>query len=84
MEFFARLAEALLTLHPPHTMLVHFPIALSTSALVLVLLARWRRSDSLEKASYYNMVLAVIGGARLVAPHSRRLHHPASSSDRGK
>ena len=61
MDFLDRLARALFELHPVHTMLVHFPIALTTTALLFVVLARWRRSDTLERAAYYNLVLAAIG-----------------------
>ena len=60
MDFLDRLAHALLELHPLHTLLVHFPIALTTSSLLFVILARWRRSDTLEKAAYYNLILAAI------------------------
>jgi uncharacterized membrane protein/mono/diheme cytochrome c family protein len=61
MEFLDRFGRALFELHPTHTMLVHFPIALTTVALLFVVLARWRRSDALEKAAYYNLILAAIG-----------------------
>ena len=51
MDFFSRLFEALFVLHPLHAMMVHFPIALTSVALLFVLLARWRRSEGLDLAA---------------------------------
>jgi uncharacterized membrane protein len=42
-------------------MFVHFPIALTGAAFLLVLLAAWRNSSSLEQAAFANIVLAFLG-----------------------
>jgi uncharacterized membrane protein len=60
MEFFSRLARALFEVHPVHTMVVHFPIALTIAALIFILLALWRRSRPLEQAAYFNLALAAV------------------------
>ena len=61
MEFINRVIHALTELHPTHPMFVHFPIALSGAAFLLVLLAWWRNNAILEQAAFANMVLASLG-----------------------
>lgn len=61
MDFINRVIHALTELHPTHPMVVHFPIALSGAAFLLVLLAAWRNSSSLEQAAFANIVLASLG-----------------------
>jgi uncharacterized membrane protein len=61
MEFINRVVHALTELHPTHPMVVHFPIALTGAAFLLVLLAAWRNSSSLEQAAFANIVLAFLG-----------------------
>jgi uncharacterized membrane protein len=58
MEFITRFINALVNLHPPHTMTVHFPIGLTGAALLFVLLALWRRSQVLEQVAFFNVTLA--------------------------
>jgi uncharacterized membrane protein len=60
MDFFNRLFVALTELHPTHPMFVHFPIALTGAAFLFILLAYWRKSQSLEQTAFANMVLASI------------------------
>lgn len=60
MDIINRIIHALTELHPIHTMFVHFPIALTGSAFLFVLLAWWRNSKTLEQTAYYNMILAAI------------------------
>jgi len=60
MDFFNRLIHAITELHPTHPMFVHFPIALTGSAFLFILLAYWRKSRSLEQTAFANMVLAAI------------------------
>lgn len=60
MEFISRLIHNLLYVHPVHAMLVHFPIALTGAGLFFILLALWRRSDTLEKVAFANMSLATV------------------------
>jgi uncharacterized membrane protein len=61
MELINRIIHALTEVHPTHPMLVHFPIALTGAAFLLVLLAAWRNSASLEQAAFANIVLAFLG-----------------------
>lgn len=61
MDFINRLIHALTELHPTHPMLVHFPIALTGAAFLLILLAYWRNNSSLEQAAFANIVLAALG-----------------------
>ena len=61
MEFINRVIHALTELHPTHPMLVHFPIALTGAAFLLILLAAWRNNSSLEQAAFANIVLAFLG-----------------------
>jgi uncharacterized membrane protein len=58
MDFISRLIHDLTQVHPPHPMVVHFPIALTSAALFFILLALWRRSDILEKVAFANIALA--------------------------
>jgi len=46
--------------HPPHTLFVHFPIALVGSALFFILLALWRNSNILEQVAFANISLAAV------------------------
>jgi uncharacterized membrane protein len=61
MEFINRVIHALTELHPTHPMFVHFPIALTGAAFLLVLLAWWRNNATLEQAAFANIVLASLG-----------------------
>ena len=54
-----RWAELILNEHP-HPISVHFPIALCISAALLSFLALFIDEPSLHKASFYNMVIAVL------------------------
>lgn len=58
MEFINRLIHALTQVHPTHPMIVHFPIALTGSAFLFILLAYWKKSPSLEQTAFANIVLA--------------------------
>ena len=60
MDFIDRLIHAITQVHPTHPMFVHFPIALTGAAFLFILLAFWRKSQSLEQAAFANMVLAAI------------------------
>ena len=50
----------LLYVHPPHTLFVHFPIALTSAALFFILLALWKKSDILETVAFANLSLAAV------------------------
>ena len=58
MSLIQKIIHAITQLHPPHAMVVHFPIALTGAALFFILLALWKRSDLLEKIAFANMALA--------------------------
>ncbi len=60
MEFILRVIHDLTQVHPPHTLFVHFPIALISSALFFILLALWRRDDTLEKIAFANISLGAV------------------------
>jgi len=59
MAFIQRVLYDLVN-QPPHTLFVHFPIALCSSALFFILLAWWRKSDTLEKVAFANISLAAV------------------------
>ncbi len=60
MEFFDRLLTALIEIHPLHSMTVHFPIALTGTALLFLILALWRRNQVLERAAFYLIALTAV------------------------
>lgn len=60
MAFIQRIIHDLLYVHPIHTLLVHFPIALTGSALFFIILALWKRSDTLEQVAFANISLATV------------------------
>ncbi len=54
------LKTALLAKHAQHVVLIHFPIALFTSAVAFDLMAQSTKRRALEDAAYYNLLLAAI------------------------
>lgn len=60
MDFINQLIYNLTQVHPMHTMVVHFPIALTGAALFFVLLALVRNSAALEQAAFANISLAAV------------------------
>jgi uncharacterized membrane protein len=44
----------------PHTLFVHFPIALCSAGLFFILLALWRKNDTLETVAFANISLAAV------------------------
>jgi uncharacterized membrane protein len=59
MSFILRVIHDLLT-QPPHTLFVHFPIALTSAALFFILLALWRKNDILEQIAFADISLAAV------------------------
>jgi uncharacterized membrane protein len=59
MGFITRLVNAIVDVHPLHSMTVHFPIALTGTAFLFLVLALWRRNEVLEQAAFY---LIALGG----------------------
>jgi uncharacterized membrane protein len=60
MEIILRIIHDLTQVHPPHTLFVHFPVALISSALFFIILALWRRSDLLEKVAFADISLGAV------------------------
>jgi len=60
MAFIQEIIHDILYVHPTHTLMVHFPVALTSSALFFMLLALWKRSDLLEKIAFANISLASV------------------------
>jgi uncharacterized membrane protein len=60
MEIILRIIHDLTQVHPPHTLFVHFPIALISTALFFILLALWRHSDTLEQVAFANISLGAV------------------------
>jgi uncharacterized membrane protein len=60
MELISRIINAIVEIHPLHSMTVHFPIALTGAALLFLVLALWRRNEALERAAFYLIALSAI------------------------
>jgi uncharacterized membrane protein len=60
MDFILRIYHDLTHVHPPHPMVVHFPIALTGAALFFILLALWRRSHICEQIAFADLALATV------------------------
>jgi uncharacterized membrane protein len=60
MTLILRIIHALTQLHPPHALVVHFPIALTGAALFFLLLAWWMNSHLLEQVAFANLSLAAV------------------------
>ena len=60
MDLIANIVHALTVTHPLHTLMVHFPIALTAVAALFIVLALWRRSEPLENAAFFNLALAAV------------------------
>ncbi len=60
MDFINKLIYNLTQVHPFHTLVVHFPIALTAAALFFILLALWFRKDILEQVAFANISLATL------------------------
>ncbi len=60
MDLINTILYNLTQVHPLHTLIVHFPVALISAALFFMLLALWRRSDLLEKVAFANLSLAAV------------------------
>ena len=60
MDFITRFVNAIVDVHPLHSMTVHFPIALTGTAFLFLVLALWRRNEVLEQAAFYLIALSGI------------------------
>ena len=53
------LKAVLLAKHAQHVVVIHFPIALFMMSCAFDIIARWKQSESLAMAAYYNLATAV-------------------------
>jgi uncharacterized membrane protein len=60
MSIISQVIHDLLFVHPPHTLLVHFPIALTSAALFFIILFLWKKSVILETIAFADISLAAI------------------------
>jgi uncharacterized membrane protein len=60
MDLLTNLINTVVEVHPWHVPTVHFPIALTGVAFLLLLLALWQRNEAMERAAFYNMTLAAV------------------------
>jgi uncharacterized membrane protein len=60
MDIISQIINAIVNIHPWHSMFVHFPIGLTGGAFLFILLARWRRNESLEHAAFFTITLAAV------------------------
>jgi uncharacterized membrane protein len=63
MEFLERVVNALINLHPWHTLAVHFPAAFATVGALCILFALWRRSELAERFAYFCLAVTAAGTA---------------------
>src|SRR6202051_854537 len=57
----------LLAQHAQHVVLIHFPIALFTAAVVFDYLAQWTKNRTLAATAYFNLLLAAVSTVPVVA-----------------
>lgn len=60
MNLIQKIFHAITQVHPPHTLVTHFPIALTGAALFFILLAIWRKNKILEQVAFADLSLAVV------------------------
>lgn len=63
MEFLERVVNALINLHPWHTLAVHFPAAFATVGALCILFALWRKSQLTETFAYFCIAVTAAGTA---------------------
>lgn len=59
--------SVLLARHAQHVVLVHFPIALFLAGVAFDFAARWTRSATFAAVAYYNLLVAALSTAPVVA-----------------
>ena len=63
MEFLERVVNAVVNVHPWHSLMVHFPTAFATVGVLCILFAVWRRSELFEKIAFFCMAVTATGTA---------------------
>jgi uncharacterized membrane protein len=61
------LRTALLAKHAQHVVLIHFPIALFITAVLFDLVAQWTKRRAISDAACYNLLVAAISTAPVIA-----------------
>ena len=60
MELIQKIIHALTQVHPPHIMVVHFPVGLTGGALFFLILAIIFKKEIFEKIAFANISLAAL------------------------
>jgi uncharacterized membrane protein len=60
MDLILHIFHDLTQVQPPHPLFVHFPIALTSTALFFILLALWKHRKILEEIAFANISLAAV------------------------
>lgn len=63
MNFVERVINALINIHPWHSLIVHFPTAFSVVGVLCILFALWRRNELFEKFAWLCMAVTAAGTA---------------------
>jgi uncharacterized membrane protein len=63
MGFLERVLNAIVNIHPWHSLAVHFPTAFATVGLLCVLFALWRRNELFERFAFFCMAVTAAGTA---------------------
>ena len=63
MNSVERVINALINIHPWHSLVVHFPTAFSVVGFLCVLFALWRRSELFEKFAWFCISVTAAGTA---------------------
>ena len=61
------IGTVVLAKHAQHVVLIHFPIALFITAVAFDYLAQWTKNRTLAAAAYFNLLLAAVSTAPVVA-----------------
>jgi uncharacterized membrane protein len=63
MDFVERVINALINIHPWHSLLVHFPTAFSVVGFLCILFALWRKNRLFEKFALFCIAVTAAGTA---------------------
>ena len=63
MQFLERVVNAMVNLHPWHSLMVHFPTAFATVGVLCILFALWRRNELFDKFAFFCMAVTAAGTA---------------------
>ena len=63
MAFLERVINAMVNIHPWHSLMVHFPTAFATVGVLCMLFALWRRSALFEQFAFFCMAVTAAGTA---------------------